>query len=96
MNFETPPIFLVGAERSGTTLLRLMLSHHPKISFLNESEYIVDYITENGEFPNDEKYYCEVKKIRNFPRDKVKLTPSLSYQELVTSILIQRKQKPCF
>ncbi|WP_198648290.1 sulfotransferase [Cyanothece sp. BG0011] len=28
----TKPIFLVGAEHSGTTLLRLMLSHHPQLS----------------------------------------------------------------
>jgi len=27
------PIFLVGSERSGTTLLRLMLDHQPRIAW---------------------------------------------------------------
>lgn len=37
-----PPFFLVGAERSGTTLLRLMLDHHPCIRCGYESEFLVD------------------------------------------------------
>lgn len=42
---KTPitPFFLVGAERSGTTLLRLILDHHPELACTWESEYIVDY-----------------------------------------------------
>ena len=45
------PFFLVGAERSGTTLLRLMLSHHPQIAWCQEFEYVVDKISPTGEFP---------------------------------------------
>ncbi len=33
---------LVGAERSGTTVLRLMLSYDPTIAWLSEFEYAVD------------------------------------------------------
>lgn len=94
MDFNTPPIFLVGAERSGTTLLRLMLSHHPKISFANESEYLVDFISEDGEFPDIEKFCRDIQQVRNFPFQKVELIPTLSYQELATHILMQTKQKP--
>ena len=36
------PVFLVGSERSGTTLLRLMLDHHPEIAFDKEFDYMVD------------------------------------------------------
>lgn len=36
------PFFLVGAERSGTTLLRLMLDHHPLIRCGHESDFLVD------------------------------------------------------
>lgn len=35
------PIFLIGSERSGTTLLRLMLDRHPEIAFNAESEWLV-------------------------------------------------------
>ena len=45
------PVFLVGSERSGTTLLRLMLDHHPDIAFNLESVYIVAKISEDGTFP---------------------------------------------
>jgi hypothetical protein len=46
------PFFLVGAERSGTTLLRLMLTHHPQIRCLLESSYLVDYLTPEGGEPD--------------------------------------------
>ena len=35
------PVFLIGSERSGTTLLRLMLDHHPNIAFNLESDFLV-------------------------------------------------------
>ena len=35
------PMFLVGSERSGTTLLRLMLDHHPEIAFEKEFDFVV-------------------------------------------------------
>ncbi|MEL7520985.1 MAG: sulfotransferase, partial [Cyanobacteria bacterium J06553_1] len=45
------PIFLVGAERSGTTLLRIMLDHHPQQAWCHEFEYAVDLLDESGGFP---------------------------------------------
>jgi len=56
MNITTP-IFLVGAERSGTTLLRLMLDHHPKMAFNYEFEFAVDQIDAAGNWPNLPTYY---------------------------------------
>lgn len=35
-----PPIFVIGAPRSGTTLLRVMLSSHPRIYIPPESDFI--------------------------------------------------------
>lgn len=35
-----PPIFILGCDRSGTTLLRLMLNKHSKIHIPNESDYL--------------------------------------------------------
>lgn len=46
------PFFLVGAERSGTTLLRLMIDHHPQIRFRFESNFLVDYLTADGNDPD--------------------------------------------
>lgn len=47
----TEPFFLVGAERSGTTLLRLMLDHHPSIRCQFESSFLVDYLGKDGQDP---------------------------------------------
>jgi sulfotransferase family protein len=46
------PFFVIGAERSGTTLLRLMMDHHPQIRFGFELDFIVDYLTPNGDDPD--------------------------------------------
>src|SRR5262249_39288177 len=35
-----PPFFVVGAQRSGTTMLRLMLNSHPRIAVPFESEFL--------------------------------------------------------
>ncbi|MBN1122547.1 MAG: sulfotransferase [Anaerolineae bacterium] len=44
-NIETAePFFIVGCGRSGTTLLRTMLNHHPEIAIPLESFFIVDYL----------------------------------------------------
>src|SRR5258708_602042 len=37
---NVPPVFIVGSARSGTTLLRLMLSAHSRISISPEGAYI--------------------------------------------------------
>ena len=38
-----PPIFIVGCQRSGTTLLRLMLDSHPNISCGPETRFLQDF-----------------------------------------------------
>jgi protein-tyrosine sulfotransferase len=37
---DTPPVFIVGCPRSGTTLLRLMLTEHPDVFISSEGAYI--------------------------------------------------------
>lgn len=50
MNTTTPatppssPFFIVGAQRSGTTLLRLMLAAHPRVAIPPESHFIPDLL----------------------------------------------------
>jgi Sulfotransferase family len=38
-----PPFFIVGAQRSGTTMLRLMLNRHPDLSVPFESGFVTDF-----------------------------------------------------
>lgn len=42
VNGVAPPIFIVGCQRSGTTLLRLMLDSHPNISCGPETRFLED------------------------------------------------------
>jgi hypothetical protein len=80
---------LVGAERSGTTLLRLMLKGHPQISWQREFELAVDCIGDDGRFPDMQRYYDFLSVSRVFTGDNYAIDKSLSYAELVDSFLVQ-------
>lgn len=41
---EAPPYFLVGCPRSGSTLLRLLLGHHPKLTACEEFEFVTPFL----------------------------------------------------
>ena len=83
------PYFLVGAERSGTTLLRLMLNYHPKITWCNEFEYAVDRM-DNGDWPELDSYYTWLETHRIFQDSRFAIDTNLTYSELVNSFLCQR------
>jgi hypothetical protein len=40
MSHQFPPVFIVGAQRSGTTMLRLMLNAHPSFSVPFETDFL--------------------------------------------------------
>ncbi len=51
------PFFIIGIGRSGTTLIRLMLHHHPEIAIPYESHFITDYYRnadQYGDLSNDQ------------------------------------------
>ena len=83
----------MGAERSGTTLLRLMLDHHPKISFFSEFEFVVDRIAPDGALPDlaDFREYLSVH--RNFRSSGFTMDEGLDYVGLVRSFLNQKQAK---
>lgn len=84
---------LVGAERSGTTLLRLMLKGHPAISWQREFELSVDMVTDGGAFPELGAYYDFLSTSRVFQGEKYEVDRSLSYPELIDSFLVQCRER---
>ncbi len=87
------PVFLVGSERSGTTMLRLMLDHHPRIAWLNEFEYAVDRVSDDGSQPALSDYYGWLQDHRVFQATGFTIDGSLDYAQLVSSFLEQRGRK---
>ena len=64
---QPAPFFIVGAERSGTTLFRLLLSSHPEIACHTEFEYAVDWLDpKTGTLPLNE-YRDRLVEHRKFP-----------------------------
>lgn len=88
------PCFLVGAERSGTTMLRLMLDHHPQIAFLGEYEFMVDYLPPNG-WPAMHEYEAYLRTNRVYNHWKLTADFTLDYPDLMRSLLVQgSRNKP--
>jgi len=87
------PVFLVGAERSGSTLLRLMLSHHPRIAFDGEFEFAVDLISPDGRWPDLRAYHGWLSMHRIFRLTGYRIDPALAYPELVKSFLVQKMER---
>lgn len=83
------PIFLVGSERSGTTLLRLMLSHHPEMSFDSESEYLVNPMPPVG-LPSREAFVRYLQQDRGFNHKKREIRPDLDVIALANDIVAQK------
>lgn len=50
------PTFLIGAERSGTTLFRLMVDSHPDITCIENLDYVINAVEPDGSFPSLEDY----------------------------------------
>lgn len=87
------PIFLVGSVRSGTTLLRLMLDHHPDIAFNLESEYLVSQISDDGNFP-DIGDYCEfLRSDRVFQHSHFEIKDNLDFVAMANDFLEQKRSR---
>lgn len=87
------PIFLVGAERSGTTVLRLMLDHHPSIAWRNEFEHAVDQMPDHQGWPDLNHYYDWLETHRIFQASGVTINKSLDYPALINDFLVQHRDR---
>lgn len=87
---ENDPIFIVGAERSGTTMFRLMLDHHPQITVVPEFEYVVDMLAGGKEWPSIEAFHSYLRSDRIFLAQKFTIDTELDYPALATSFINQQ------
>lgn len=85
------PIFLVGARRSGTTLFRLMLDHHPEISWHHKGFEYAFEMMEDNEFPSLNEYYEWLVNNRIFQLAELNINKDLTYPELIDDFLYQIK-----
>jgi Sulfotransferase family len=83
-----PLLFLVGSERSGTTLLRLMLDHHPEIAFEKEFDFVLSKVSDAGAFPPLDDYVDWIATVRgaDYAIDR-----SLDYEGLANDFLRQKQ-----
>jgi hypothetical protein len=86
------PIFLVGSVRSGTTLLRLMLDHHPELAFFHEFPYAVEKVPDVG-WPDLNKYYEYLLEHRIFQDSSFQIDKHLDYPQLMNSFLKQKRDR---
>lgn len=93
MTLVETPVFLVGSMRSGTTLLRLMLDHHPTIAFNLESMYIVRQLSSDGAYPEMERYREWLRNDRSFKHSRFSIDERLDYVGLVNDFLSQKKRR---
>lgn len=89
--FIDAPVFLVGSQRSGTTLLRLMLHHHPRIAFENESEFITPQISDSGTYPGITNYHEWLRNHRAFELSGLVINESFDFVSLVNDFLAQQR-----
>lgn len=87
------PIFLVGSERSGTTLLRLMLDHHPDIAFNLESEFLVSQISDDGGFPEIGNYCEYLRNDRVFGHSHFEIKKNLDFVSMANDFLEQKRTR---
>lgn len=86
-------MLLVGAEQSGTTLLRLMLDSHPEVAFAEEFHYAVDGITADGRFPSNTEFGARLALDRSFGTSGFHFDPQLTFEEMVNGFLISRQRQ---
>lgn len=87
------PTLLVGAEQSGTTLLRLMLDSHPEIAFAEELEFAVEPIGHDGSYPSAEEFGRHLARIDSFSTSGFPFDPTMSFPDMVNGFLLSRQAK---
>jgi hypothetical protein len=85
------PVFLVGAEQSGSTMLRLMLDSHPNISFAEEFDYSLRLVDRSGSLPPPDVFHQHLLRDRSFSTSGFTLDTNLGVAEQINAFLHQRQ-----
>jgi hypothetical protein len=91
--FTKKPVFLVGAERSGTTLFRLMLAQHPDVAVCPEFENVFDPLAGKKTWPETPRFLTQLKGNWIFQDQGFSINSTLSVPKLISSFLTQCQQK---
>ena len=81
------PVLMCATTRSGTTLLSLMLDHHPKLAFVGEYEWVWDLAGHEDEVLDD--YHAALRVDRHFNTHECVIDESLDSVSLARSFLEQ-------
>jgi hypothetical protein len=87
------PFFLIGSERSGSTMCRLMLDSHPDIACNLESDFLVSQVGDDGQLPNVNAYRRFLRNDRIFRHSRFRIDAWQDYRGLVDSFLEQKRSR---
>lgn len=79
--------FLIGAQRSGSTLLRLMLDHHPQVACMDEFNYVLGALNPDGSEPDRDTFHWRLSNTRNYRYSGIRLDPELECSEGILGML---------
>ncbi len=86
---DVAPAFLAASVRSGSTMLKLMLDHHPQIANPGECDFLFDHVADDGELPATADYESALRLDRIYQAKGLQLDNSLPYQDVMESFCRQ-------
>jgi hypothetical protein len=87
------PVFVACCERSGSTLLRHMLNHHPDIAWSGGFTFSVDLVGDDGSYPALADYYRFLETNRVFHSAALSIDRNLGYADLIRDFLRQLRER---
>lgn len=87
-----PDFALVASERSGTTLLRLMLNGHSRLSWAPEVEFLWEGLGEDWASISPKRYLKELEKTRIFKDFNLRAATSSAMPSVLTELLAQIRE----